>query len=270
MRNALVSEIRKITTTRMWWLLAIVMFAYLAFLGLVMAFSLSQDGGTGDLTGGLSTTRLDGLDVALSVYTLGASLGYVFPLVLGALSMTGEFRHETITPTLLLEPRRWAMLTAKLVANLGLGVVFGVVGTLGAVLGGAPLLAIMGDGTFLGNHQVLTNLALSVVALALWAVIGVGLGTMLTNQVAAVVVVLAFTQFVEPILRIGFSAVDSLAGVAKFFPGAAAEALVGSSLYSTTGMLDLLSRGEGAVVLLIYAGGFALVGRYTTLAHDIS
>ena len=56
----------------------------------------------------------------------------------------------------------------------------------------------------------------------------------------------------------------------KFLPGAAAEALAGSSLYSSTGMLSLLDRGWGAVVLLCYAAVFAVAGRYTTLRRDIS
>ena len=84
------------------------------------------------------------------------------------------------------------------------------------------------------------------------------------------VVILAFTQFVEPILRIGLAAVDSLAGVQKFLPGAAAEALAGSSLYSTAGMVGLLCRGPGALVLLGYAVLFAVLGRITTLRRDVS
>jgi hypothetical protein len=117
---------------------------------------------------------------------------------------------------------------------------------------------------------VLADLGFSVAALAIWCVIGVGLGTLLTNQVASIVVILAFTQFVEPILRIGLVAIDPLAGAQKFLPGAAAEALAGSSLYSTTGMLGLLDRGWGAVVLLAYAAVFALLGRYLTLRRDVS
>jgi hypothetical protein len=253
----------------MWWLLGIVLFAYLAFLGAVMAFSLTTD--PTSMTGGLGTvTELDGLAVAKTVYTLAVSLGYVFPLVIGALSMTSEFRHETITPTLLAEPRRGLLLGGKVVVAAVLGAAYGVIGTAGAVLGGLPFLLTKGDGAFLDDRGVLTDLAFSVVAMAIWCVIGVGLGTLLTNQIASVVVILAFTQFVEPVLRIGLAAIDPLAGVQRFLPGSAAEALAGSSLYSTTGMLGLLDRGWGAVVLLGYAAAFALAGRYTTLRRDIS
>src|SRR3546814_8717208 len=90
----------------------------------------------------------------------------------------GEFRHQTITPTLLYQPLRSTVLFAKLAVNLGLGLVYGVIGTLGAVLGGAPLLGTVGDGLYLDNGEVWGNLIFSVVSLAIWAVIGVGLGTM--------------------------------------------------------------------------------------------
>jgi hypothetical protein len=266
---ALISEWRKALSTRMWWLLALVLFGYMAFLGIVMAFSLTTD--PSSMSGGLGTvTELDGRTIAETVYTLAVSLGYVFPLVIGALSVTGEFRHQTITPTLLAEPRRGRVLGAKLVLGAVLGAAYGVIGTAAAVLGALPFLLTKGDGAFLDDRGVLVDLLFSVVALAIWCVIGVGLGALLTNQVAAVVVILAFTQFVEPILRFGLVAIDPLAGVQKFLPGAAAEALAGSSLYGSTGMVGLLDRGWGALVLLAYAALFAVLGRFLTLRRDIS
>jgi len=268
-RNALLAESRKLVSTRMWWLLAVVLLGYLAFLGAVMAYSLTTD--PSSITGGRGKgVTLDGLATARTVYTLAVSLGYVFPLVIGALMMTGEFRHQTITSTVLAEPRRSVVLGAKLGVAAVLGAFYGVVGTAGAVLGGLPFLLTKGDGAHLGDHRVLLDLLFSVVALALWCVIGVGLGTLLTNQIASVVVILAFTQFVEPVLRIGLASVDALAGAQKFLPGAAAEALAGSSLYSSTGMVGLLDRGWGAIVLVGYAALFAVLGRVTTLRHDIS
>jgi ABC-type transport system involved in multi-copper enzyme maturation permease subunit len=264
------AEWRKTVSTRMWWLLGLVLAAYMVFLGVVMGFSLTTD--PSSVTGGMGgdSVVLDGRQIAETVYTLAVSVGYVFPLVIGALSMTGEFRHQTITPTLLAEPRRGRVLAGKLAAGGLLGAMYGVVGTAGAVLGGLPFLVAKSDGTHLGDSGVLAELGFSVLAMAIWCVIGVGLGTLLTNQVAAVVVILAFTQFVEPILRLGLTAIDALADVQKFLPGAAAEALAGSSLYSSAGMVGLLDRGWGALVLLGYAALFAVLGRYLTLRRDVS
>jgi hypothetical protein len=106
---------------------------------------------------------------------------------------------------------------------------------------------------------------------ALRAVIGVAFGSVLTNQVAAIVVILAFTQFVEPIARVALGAFDALDGIAKFLPGAAADGLIGASFLSSFdgGSADLLPRWAALLVMLAYAGILAAIGRFTTLRRDI-
>jgi ABC-2 type transport system permease protein len=52
-------------------------------------------------------------------------------------------------------------------------------------------------------------------------VIRVALGSCLSNQVAAIVVILVFTQFVEPVARVVLSQVEGLRTVAGFLPGGA-------------------------------------------------
>ncbi|MFI5426383.1 ATP-binding cassette domain-containing protein [Aeromicrobium sp. UC242_57] len=97
----------ELLSTRLWWILLIGMAAYMAFLAAVLGFALA----TGDsMTGssGLSSAEITG-----SVYTLATALGYVFPLVVGALILTNEFRHQTATPTFLFEPRRHVVLAAS-------------------------------------------------------------------------------------------------------------------------------------------------------------
>jgi ABC-type transport system involved in multi-copper enzyme maturation permease subunit len=225
-----------------------------------------------DMSGGLGANGpviLDAMAIAMSVYTLAVALGYIFPAILGALSVTGEFRHRTITPTLLAEPRRSLVLGAKLVAILPFGLVLAVAGVLGTVLGGAATLAIMGEPTLLGDSEVQRTIVMSVVALVLWALVGVGFGSVLTNQVAAIVVLLAFTQFVEPILRILLAQFDATEAVSKFLPGAAGEAIAGSSLYTSSGLAELLPAWQGALVLLGYAVVLVVIGRLTTFRRDI-
>ncbi|MFD1825253.1 MULTISPECIES: ABC transporter permease [Mumia] len=265
MKAALTSEYRKWVSTRMWWILLLVMAVYMAFLAVVMAFSVTLEP-----VDGSGATAIGGVDAALTVYTLGNGLGYVFPLLAGAMSMTAEFRYQTITPSLLADPRRSVFLSAKLVSAALIGLAFGLVGTLSSVVAGAPILAWRGEGAFLDTGDVLVPVVLSVVALAIWAFVGVGVGTLITNQVAAIVVVLAFTQFVEPIVRLGMSSVDMLEGAAKFLPGAASEALVGASTYASLGMTDLLGRPAGALVFLGYGLLLAVIGRFTTLRRDIT
>ncbi|MCW2831589.1 MAG: hypothetical protein JWP31_2281 [Aeromicrobium sp.] len=258
------SEVRKLLTTRLWWVLLISMAVYMTFLGAILAFSLAE------ATKPDVSDPLDPAEVVRGVYSLGTSLGYAFPLIVGALLVTAEFRHRTITPTFLFQPRRHVVLLAKLAVAGGVGVMFGLAGTIGAVAGGAPVLALQDVPLLLGDAEIWVLMLLSVVALALWCLVGVGLGTVLPDQVAAIVTVLAFTQFVEPLLRLGLSAVDALEGVARFLPGAAAEAVVGSSLYTTGSSVELLTRWQGALVMITYVVVLAAIGWRTTLHRDIT
>jgi ABC-type transport system involved in multi-copper enzyme maturation permease subunit len=273
------TELRKVATTRTWWLMALVMAAYMAVMAVIMAFSFvfgmreaERSGQVPDMSGGLGANGpviLDAMAIALSVYTLAVALGYIFPAILGALVVTTEFRHRTITPTLLAEPRRSLVLGAKLVAVLPFALAVALAGVVGTVLGGAATLAIMGEPTLLGDPKVQRTIVLSVVALVLWALVGVGFGSVLTNQVAAIVVLLAFTQFVEPLLRILLAQFDATEAVSKFLPGAAGEAIAGSSLYTSSGLAELLPAWQGALVLIGYAVVLVVIGRFTTFRRDI-
>ena len=266
MRAALLAEYRKLVSTRLWWVLLLVMAGYLAFLGLVLGFSVTVEPPEGS-----EVVQLRGVDAAVTVYSVINGGGYVFPLVIGSLAMTSEFRHHTITQSLLVEPRRTVFLAAKLVATVPLALLYGVVGTAAVVAAGAPLLASQGDGAYLGDGDVVAALLSGVLVTLVWAVIGVAFGSLVTNQVAAVVVILAFTQLVEPIARALFGAVDSLEPLSKFLPGAAADAVIGGSFYSGfgAGSVDLLSRWEGLLMLLAYAVVLAVLGRVTTLRRDL-
>lgn len=274
MSAALRTEFRKLTTTRLWWVLLLCMALYMAFLGSVMAFVFTTEGAAAGMTGGFGEPTeapvLDASAIARTIYTLAPSLGYVFPVTVGALAVTNEYRHMTITPTLLAEPRRSTVLGAKLLASVPVGVLFGLVGTVATVLGGAGVLALRGSPTLLGEPEILRALGLSVLVLAVWAMVGVGFGAALPNQIAAIVTLLAFTQFVEPMLRLFLGALEATAGVAKYLPGAAGEAVTGTSFYTSTGLGELLTWWQGLLVLLAYGLVLAALGRLTTLRRDIT
>ncbi|MCU0263893.1 MAG: ATP-binding cassette domain-containing protein [Candidatus Nanopelagicales bacterium] len=273
---ALRTELRKVSTTRTWWLTALVMFGYMVVMGVIMAFSLvlgmreaEKAGAPPADSSGFGNAVLDEMAIATSVYTLAVALGYIFPAILGALSVTGEFRHRTITPTLLAEPRRSLVLGSKLVAILPFALVVAIAGVVGTLIGGAATLGIMGEPTLLGDRTIQRTLVLSVVALTLWALVGVGFGSVLTNQVAAIVVLLAFTQFVEPLVRLLLAQFEATEAVSKFLPGAAGEAIAGSSLYVSSGLADLLNAWQGTLTLLGYAVILVVIGRVTTFRRDI-
>ncbi|MGV1005347.1 MAG: ABC transporter permease [Candidatus Nanopelagicales bacterium] len=267
------TELRKLATLRTWWLMALAMAGYMAFIGAVMAFSfvMSVRHPESANTGLGGSMAMAPRDIALSTYTMASSLGYVFPALFGALAVTAEFRHRTITPTVLVQPRRGRVLVAKLFAMIPFGLLIALAGTLGTTLAGAATLAVMGEPTFLADAGVLAVVARTVLGLAIWSLVGVGFGAVLTNQVAAIVVLLAFTQFVEPILRILLGLSRATAGIARFLPGAAGDAIAGASLYTSlsSGLARLLPVWGGVLVLLGYGLTMLAIARVTAFRRDI-
>lgn len=269
MTIALRSEYRKLVTTRLWWVLLLTMAAYMAFIGVFLGWSLAA--GSAGVSGVGSADLTSPESVRGSVYGTAAAFGYVFPVIIGALSMTGEYRHQTITPTFLASPSRSRVLVAKMIASLPIGAAFGAVATLSTVAAGAAGLALGGAPTLLGDTETWTLVARSVLALTVWAPVGVALGSILTNQVLAIIVILVWTQFLEAVVRIALAQAGDLGTtIASYLPGAAGEAITGGSFFSAAGVSDMLPWGVGLAVLVGYAVVLAAVGARTTLRRDVS
>jgi ABC-type transport system involved in multi-copper enzyme maturation permease subunit len=269
MNVALRSEYRKLVTTRVWWVLLLAMAAYMAFIGVLLGWSLAAGSADVSGVGGADLTSPD--SIRGSVYGTATAFGYVFPVVVGALSMTGEYRHGTITPTFLASPSRTRVLVAKMLASLPIGALYGTVATLAVVGAGAAGLALGGAPTLLGDAETWTLVARSVLALTVWAPVGVALGSIVTNQVLAVIAILVWTQFLEAVLRLGLAqAGDVGTTVASYLPGAAGESIAGGSFFSAAGVADTLPWGVGLAVLVGYALVLATIGARTTLRRDVA
>ena len=270
--RALASEFEKVFTTRMWWLLALLLVVYVAFLAGGFGAFLGWAVENPDAAANVGNTQLPpGMQLAPLIYSFASSIGYVFPVLLGALAVTSEFRHKTLTPTFLAEPHRSVVLGAKFTSELIVGAGLGVVAFATSVGTGAAALAAFGLETGLGESDTWALVGRGVLAMALWATIGVGIGSLVPNQVAAIVIVIAFTQFVEPILRLAASLNDVTANIGQFLPGAASDALVGASFYSiaSVGAAESLEWWQGGLVLLAIGVVATLIGGATTWRRDV-
>lgn len=207
-------------------------------------------------------------DLVLSTMTVSIDLA----LILGILIITGEYRHKTITPTLLYEPKRRNIVTSKLLTSAGGGVVVGIAGGLvGLVLGFGLVAGGFGDtGRMLTEYRHVFPGVLA--ASVLYAIYGLGLGAFLKNQVVALVVGLGVIAVVEPILE------GLVPSVYRWLPGGAAEALESVAINANRRgaggpfsiSVHLITWWEGALVLLAYGGVLAFVGTLTTLRADIT
>lgn len=280
MSTALVrAELLKYFTTRMWWGMALAMFligvAFAAFTG---AFTLygQLPLGSGDTMVRLGDVLPD-LTKARMIYSGGIQFAYMLALVIGILSMGQEFRHKTISSTFLAAPRRHQVVFAKVGALLVIVAVNAVAHILGALVGGGILLATADASVFPEPLQLVQTFALMVLIMVVWGLIGLGLGVLLTNQVAALFLGIAFTLIVEPLVAFGLTFVDGGEAVARFFPSQAATATL--SLFSGVdpGVAEAMgSAGEqlawwgGALTLLAYAAIMTLIGLWLTRRRDIA
>lgn len=252
------SELRKFLTTRLWWILLVSMALYMAGLAALLALSYTMGSTTG------LTVPSDPATLVVAVYGTANSFGYVFPVIVGALAVTSEYRYRTMTPTYLATPSRSRVLVAKLIGSLPVGFVYGLVGTAVSVLGGALMLALRDHPTYLTDPVVLESIIRTVLALTVWIVVGVGVGALVRNQVVAIVVILVYTQFIEPILRMVLASTP----IAKFLPGGAGDAITGSSTYAMLGSSDLLPWWAGMLLLAGYGIVAAVIASLTTQRHD--
>jgi ABC-2 type transport system permease protein len=183
--------------------------------------------------------------------------------ILGILCVTGEFRHKVITTTLLGEPRRWRLVVAKSVASVLWSVYYTIASLAMVAALGIPLLVSQGGSTMALWHQVRPVVPGLFGSFALLALFGVGFGTLVKNQIAAVVAVLAISFIIEPIL------IGLLPDVGRWLPASAAAAVSGD-LVGAGFRSYLLSWWLGAIVLGAWGLGPIVVGYFTTFSRDVT
>ena len=264
MNQAITAEFRKFFTTRMWWGMAIGVFALGA--GLAALTALLGAGGPPD-PGAPSVTLADPALVR-SVYTGGLTVAYLLTLAIGVMTIGSEYRHKTITSTFLTNPRRVQVMGAKIVSLLGIGAFYGVVSLVGSVGIGATIIALKGFAPF-PDTSIGRTLALSLLVLGLWALIGLGAGILIPNQVAALLITVGVAFIVEPIIALVFSFQSWGRDIAPYFPSSATSAIT-AGVQQPGSERQLLSWWAGALVLATYAAVMAVIGSALTVRRDIS
>jgi ABC-2 type transport system permease protein len=137
-----------------------------------------------------------GEDVLTDILGAGFFM-HAISLLLGILIVTSEFRHGTITPSLLVVPNRVTLTMAKLLAALAMGVIIGLLTAL--LISGVTtlILSIRGIDTSTDFSTFLELVAGGTLAAALYAGLGVGIGALVRNQVGAIIGVLVWLFVLE-------------------------------------------------------------------------
>src|ERR1700682_611070 len=241
MTKLLRAELRKVITTKLWWgmLLGAVSFAALGVVG-----QIASNGSTGNPTPPLSSP------VTQRSIVSSASTGSLFAIIVGIILMTTEFRHFTSRPTFLIEPRRGRVIISKLVVAAGMGLVYGLACAAITVAIMIPWLGAKHISIDWTTDDLSLVLVRSVAVIAIYAVVGIGVGVLVRNQISAVIGAMAYLLVFETLIAI----IPFVKDVYKFLPGAAAQALIGAG-GGRRGAPDLLDPLQGGLLLLAWGLG---------------
>lgn len=172
MITALRAELLKITTTRLWWIMLIcvvVLGGGYAALPAVIALLSSEAIGAAEPFSDPGTLR--------SIYNGGNTLSRIWALVVGILSLGGEFT---------------------------VGLLYGLASVLAGVAVAVPFVLVKGGSFLLDRTDTWRSLVLGVLSIALWTLIGMGIGILIRNMLIALLVGIGFSYILEPILTVLF------------------------------------------------------------------
>lgn len=189
---------------------------------------------------------------------LVAGTSALLAVILGIAAAAGEFEHGTASHTFLVAPLRERVLAAKLVGVALAGLVLAVFADAVALLLAALWLWGRGIDSRLGTHETVAVLLGTLLAAALAGALGVGFGSLLRRQTAAIVITFVWLLVAEPLLGIA-------GGVQKYAPGHAIAAVVEGGQQGS----DLLGFGAAVLVTLAYLAAAAGVGTLAVKHADV-
>ncbi len=254
MMNLIRAEFKKISSTRMTYVLLASSIALTITYVTMYALLAGFDNGTGQ--------TLPPLTVEMSVRMVYSSLGsaYVIVLIFGIIGFTSETRHKTINFTYLSSPHRGRVLVAKFVSHAVWGAIFAVVNR--AI--GLPLAIWLVNSRphFVIPNQDIINVSIgTVVAFVLYSILGVALGALIKNQIAAILISLVWVMLIEAIF------IALLPNFGKWMPAGAASSMLQARALDGAKYLEPV---PGGLLLFAYAVTFGVIATFTTSRKDVS
>jgi len=184
-------------------------------------------------------------------------------LVVGVLASAGEYRHNTIVPSLLAQPRRARLAVAKVQAVTIVGLMVAAVSAaMSSTTGWALLSSREAPAADLGALP--SGLLVLGGTAALYGVLGVGLGLLLRNQAVAMTVALVWYFVVEQVAPMVLSAPHAQ----KWLPGGAADAFTRFGDPAGGPAVGLVAPWLGGGLLTAYALGLAALATAALVRRD--
>jgi ABC-2 type transport system permease protein len=175
-------------------------------------------------------------------------------LIFGIVGATGEYRHRTIAPAVLIAPGRARLTVARLIAYMLTALTVGVAMVLVALVIGLPLA---GDGEDLATSDFATIIGGGLIVAVLTTALGVGVGVLVKNQVAGVVGALIWLFILSPVLGL----------IDEDLPNYTTLPAAGVAGGSSDG--GDLSWTQAVIVLVAWAAVFFAVGLLLERRRDV-
>jgi hypothetical protein len=168
-------------------------------------------------------------------------------LLFGVVGAAAEYRHRTLAPALLIAPNRGKLTFARMLAYAVAALCIGVLMLIVAFAIGIPLLSGETGPDLVGSDYARAA-AGGLLACVLAAILGVGVGVLVRNQVAAVVGSLCWFFIIEPLIPLLSD------DASKFTIGATAGNLGGQTTDNALAFLPDLLVLTGWAALFLVAG----------------
>lgn len=196
--------------------------------------------------------------VLLDVFTSDTSSFFI--LVLAVVGISGEWRHRTITGSLLAAPDRRCFLAAKVTAFAAAGLVLSLMISVAVVVVGATVLTVR-DLPLPELGDLVTQVGRNALVAAVLGAFGVAIGALVRNQIVAVVGLVAMSFVVEPVV------VELVPSVGRLLPFVALpQALSGVPAEETGLDVELLGTLPALLLLALWIVA-AFVAAATLLRH---
>ena len=183
---------------------------------------------------------------------------FIFAIALGVITMTGESRHHTESYTFMIEPDRTKVVLSKAIAAFLGGCVMTLVAEVCVLALGIPWLRASNITLEFDIVSLAPFVIGNVVGVGLVTVLGVALGAIIRNQVAAILVGVGWLLVVEQVLQ------------AIFFSNGARESgfLVEDAMVSIGG--GGMPRWAGLVLMMSYLLVVGGIGTFLTERRDVT
>ena len=204
-------------------------------------------------------TSANGGDYSRTLHDILEVLGFadVIAMILGVLVITWEFRHNTITETFLVEPRRERVIGAKTAAAMLTGALLAAASA--ALALGIAAVWIGGDPGVSFDSSVWERAARQIPSSALFGALGVGLGAIVRGQALAIVLGFVWFLIAEPLVNGLYDEVG------RYLPGRVLSELAGAS-----GGEVHIAVGPAVGLSIAYALAIVGVGAFLTLRRDVT